>query len=107
MRLHYLCFQLHFWDNKVLPTQVTAEEAKKESGKHWWYNPLYIITDLNVNSAIAHPAHDEILHLPTGAGTDDKPQYNLKGYAYAGGGKRVTRVEISLDQGETWELADV
>jgi nitrate reductase (NAD(P)H) len=33
--------------------------------------------------------------------------YTLKGYAYAGGGRRVTRVEISFDDGYTWSLADI
>lgn len=31
----------------------------------------------------------------------------MKGYAYAGGGRKVTRVEVSLDEGETWVLASV
>lgn len=40
---HYL----HFWDNKLLPTQLEPDVAKKE--KHWWYDPKYIINELNVN----------------------------------------------------------
>lgn len=31
--------------------------------------------------------------------------YTLKGYAYSGGGRKVIRSEISLDQGKTWRLA--
>jgi len=31
--------------------------------------------------------------------------YKLGGYAYTGGGKRVTRVEISLDDGRSWREA--
>jgi nitrate reductase (NAD(P)H) len=64
----------------------------------------FIIRDLNVNSAIACPDHDEILD------TADQPPnatYTLKGYAYAGGGRRVTRVEVSSDDGDTWSLADI
>ncbi|KAF8309381.1 uncharacterized protein EI90DRAFT_3025210 [Cantharellus anzutake] len=52
---------LHFFDNRILPTQVTAQQARDE--KHWWYNRNYLISDLNVNSAIAQPSHDEILDL--------------------------------------------
>lgn len=52
-------------------------------------------------SAIAKPAHDEVLSLATAGET-----YTLKGYAYAGGGRRVARVEVSLD-GQNWTLADV
>ncbi|KIJ61879.1 hypothetical protein HYDPIDRAFT_95803 [Hydnomerulius pinastri MD-312] len=99
---HYL----HFWDNKLLPTQIMPEQARAE--KHWWYDPRYIITELNVNSAIAKPDHDEKLtidrHFPSNG---EIPLYKLRGYAYAGGGRRITRVEISLDEGETWTLADI
>ena len=28
----------------------------------------------------------------------------MRGYAYSGGGHKVTRVEVSFDQGKTWEL---
>ncbi|KDQ57289.1 hypothetical protein JAAARDRAFT_70219 [Jaapia argillacea MUCL 33604] len=102
---------LHFWDNKILPTQVMPDQARAE--RHWWYDPRYIITELNVNSAIAKPDHNEILqitsppphHLPNS--DDVPPSYTLRGYAYAGGGRRITRVEISLDEGETWTLADI
>ncbi|THH09687.1 hypothetical protein EW146_g8611 [Bondarzewia mesenterica] len=102
---------LHFWDNKVLPTQVMPEEARKE--RHWWYDPKYIINDLNVNSAIAHPTHDEILDVTPPSPTTDPegsfslPVYTLRGYAYAGGGRRVCRVEVSLDEGYTWKLAEI
>ena len=63
----------------------------------------YIIRDLNVNSAVACPDHDEILD------TERQPEdtYAMKGYAYAGGGRRVTRVDVTLDSGQTWELADI
>lgn len=85
-------------DNRVLPAEVTAEQARAE--EHWWYNPSYIINDLNVNSAIAYPAHDEIVPSST-------TSYTVKGYAYSGGGRRITRVEISLDEGETWALGQI
>ncbi|KAJ9115229.1 hypothetical protein QFC20_001096 [Naganishia adeliensis] len=79
---HYL----HFWDNKLLPTQVMPEEARAE--RKWWYDPRYIINELNTNSAIAKPDHNE-------------------GYAYSGGGRRINRVEISIDDGTTWQLAEI
>jgi nitrate reductase (NAD(P)H) len=31
----------------------------------------------------------------------------MRGYAYAGGGRRVTRVEISFDDGCAWSLAHI
>ncbi|KAG0152472.1 hypothetical protein CROQUDRAFT_649896 [Cronartium quercuum f. sp. fusiforme G11] len=102
---------LHFWDNKVLPTQLTAEQARNE--KHWWYDPKYIIKDLNVNSVTCYPQHDEIVEIDkdwfksttTDAGAGQT--YNMRGYAYAGGGRRVHRVEYSLDNGHQWQLASI
>ncbi|GAA5887933.1 hypothetical protein JCM6882_000807 [Rhodosporidiobolus microsporus] len=92
---------LHFWDNKVLPMSYTAEEARNT--REIWYDPKYIINDLNVNSAVARPAHDEQLIL-----SPDSPKtYVVQGYCYAGGGRRVTRIDITLDDGATWQLADL
>jgi hypothetical protein len=31
----------------------------------------------------------------------------MSGYAYTGGGRKVTRVEISLDDGATWKQAEI
>ena len=62
----------------------------------------YAIYDLSTNSATAYPAHEEQLCL-VGAPRN----YRVKGYAYGGGGRRVTRVEISLDKGRTWRLANI
>jgi nitrate reductase (NAD(P)H) len=70
----------------------------------WWYKPDYIINDLNINSAIATPWHDEVLML--NQGSSNKP-YKVTGYAYAGGGRKIIRVEISLDLGKTWRLAEI
>mmetsp|Transcript_32947 Transcript_32947/g.33559 ORF Transcript_32947/g.33559 Transcript_32947/m.33559 type:complete len:960 (+) Transcript_32947:91-2970(+) len=93
----------HFFDNRVLPSHVDAEMSKAEG---WWYRPEYICNDLNVNSAIARPDNDEVLTV-TAADTAVKGfsrSYRLEGYAYAGGGRRITRTEISLDSGATWKL---
>ena len=53
---------------------------------------------------ITTPGHEEI--LPINAFTTQKP-YTLKGYAYSGGGKKVTRVEVTLDGGDTWSVCDL
>ncbi|KAF8671873.1 Nitrate reductase [NADH] [Rhizoctonia solani] len=97
---HYL----HFFDNKVLPTQLSPEQARDE--KKWWYDPKYLINDLNVNSAIAKPDHEERVEIPQPEDAKDL-FYPIRGYAYAGGGRRITRVEISLDEGTTWTLAEI
>ncbi|GAA5820633.1 hypothetical protein JCM11251_003085 [Rhodosporidiobolus azoricus] len=98
---------LHFWDNKVLPMSYTAEEARNT--RDIWYDPKYIINDLNVNSAVARPAHDEQLVLPPASSDSSAPPatYTVQGYCYAGGGRRVTRIDVTLDDGKTWKLADL
>lgn len=88
----------HYKDNRVLPPHVDAELANAEA---WWYKPEYIINELNINSVITTPCHEEI--LPINAWTTQRP-YTLRGYAYSGGGKKVTRVEVTLDGGETWSV---
>ncbi|TPX34001.1 hypothetical protein SmJEL517_g03240 [Synchytrium microbalum] len=89
----------HYFDNRVLPTVVTSSEvADKEE---WWYKEEYIINELNVNSCISSPSHDEVLQLPA------KEPYTMKGYSYTGGGRKVSRIEISLDQGGSWKLATI
>ncbi|KAG6511813.1 nitrate reductase [NADH]-like [Zingiber officinale] len=91
----------HFRDNRVLPPHVDAELANAEA---WWYKPEHIINELNINSVITTPGHDEI--LPINAHTTQRPYY-MKGYAYSGGGRKVTRVEVTLDGGDTWLVCDL
>jgi hypothetical protein len=54
-----------------------------------------------LTSTLASPraAHKEILQL-TGKGQT----YTMSGYCYSGGGRKVIRVEVSLDGGKTWTL---
>jgi nitrate reductase (NAD(P)H) len=75
-----------------------------ESAKNpkWWTDERYAIYDLSPNSAIAFPAHDEQLPLSTAL-----EKYTVKGYAYSGGGRRITRAEVSIDKGKTWRLANI
>lgn len=60
----------------------------------WWRDERYAIYDLNVNSAVVYPQHEEVVDLAL-----PRQNYPLRGYAYSGGGRRITRVEISLDSG--------
>lgn len=91
----------HYKDNRVLPSHVDAEKANAEG---WWYKPDYIINDLNINSVITTPSHAEILSI--NAATMQVP-FTLKGYAYSGGGRKVIRVEITIDGGESWMLCRI
>lgn len=88
----------HYNDNRVLPSHVDSELANTQA---WWYKPEYIINELNINSVITSPCHDEI--LPINSYTTQMP-YLLRGYAYSGGGRKVTRVEVTMDGGETWRV---
>ncbi|KAK1088782.1 hypothetical protein LTR48_001218 [Friedmanniomyces endolithicus] len=90
----------HIYDNRVLPTTVSPEESA--NNPKWWIDERYAIYDLSTNSATAYPAHEEQLCL-----VDSPPNYRVKGYAYAGGGRRITRVEVTLDKGKSWRLAKI
>lgn len=90
----------HIYDNRVLPTMVSPEESA--NNEKWWTDERYAIYDLSPNSAVCYPQHEEQLSL---TGTTDT--YRARGYAYSGGGRRVTRVEVSLDKGKNWRLADI
>lgn len=94
---------LHFFDNKLLPTTVTADQARKED--KWWYDPKYIINELNVNAAICSPSHNDAIQLASDTSTVQI--LAIEGYAYTGGGRRITRVEVTLDDGESWNLCDI
>jgi nitrate reductase (NAD(P)H) len=91
----------HYWDNKYMPPQVTAEIAAADG---WWYKQEYIINELSLNSLICTPNHDDF--VPLSASNIDKP-FEISGYAHSGGGRMVTRVEVSTDKGATWELATI
>lgn len=77
-------------------TMVSPEMASRE--KKWWYDERYAIYDLNVNSATVYPQHDETIEFPS---SPSRSTYNVRGYAYGGGGRRINRVEVSLDKGSS------
>lgn len=102
----------HIYDNRVLPTMISPEASADLPDV--WRDERYAIYDLNTNSAICFPAHEERVPsvAPAAAaaaatGGSQDQTYSVRGYAYAGGGKRVTRVEVTLDKGRSWRLADV
>jgi nitrate reductase (NAD(P)H) len=90
----------HIYDNRVLPTMISPEASADLPDT--WKDDRYAIYDLNTNSATCYPAHNEEVSLMAGPET-----YKFRGYAYAGGGKRVTRLEVTLDRGRTWILANL
>ncbi|KAI8635251.1 nitrate reductase [Xylariaceae sp. FL1651] len=90
----------HIYDNRVLPTMVDPEMSANLPNT--WKDERYAIYELNTNSAICYPAHNEEMLLNGSVQT-----YKIRGYAYAGGGRRITRVEMTLDKGKTWMLANI
>lgn len=81
-------------------TMVDPDESARNP--KWWMDDRYAIYDLSPNSAIAFPAHEEKVNITAAPET-----YNVRGYAYSGGGRRVTRCEVSIDKGKTWRLANI
>ncbi|KAF5560578.1 nitrate reductase [Fusarium napiforme] len=90
----------HIYDNRVLPTMISPEESANLP--EVWKDEKYAIYDLSTNSAICYPAHEEKVPF-TGA----PASYKVRGYAYGGGGRRITRVEVTLDKGKSWRLANI
>jgi len=87
----------HYHDNRVMPSHVDAKMADEQG---YWFDPDWIINELNLNSVITSPAHDELITL------DSQKTYTLKGYAYSGGTK-ILRCEVSMDDGTTWTCAKI
>ncbi|RCI06781.1 hypothetical protein CU098_011875 [Rhizopus stolonifer] len=87
-------------DNKVFPPNVlSADQATTEQ---WWSIPEYSVYDLNVNSVIAAPFHGTKVPL-----NNLSAIITLKGYAYGGSNRKITRCEITLDDGKSWRLANI
>ena len=89
-------FHYHFFDNRILPPGIDKEKADRE---HWWKKPDYLFNTLNINSAVTSPMHGECAEL-------SQSFVEFKGYAYTGGGSRITRVELSTDQ-KVWQLCNL
>ena len=66
----------HYHDNRILPPHITAEESLKGN---WWYKPEYIFNELNINSAISQPDHNETLSIAKKI----NEEYEIAGYAYS------------------------
>ncbi|KAK2055169.1 hypothetical protein LY76DRAFT_637968 [Colletotrichum caudatum] len=45
--------------------------------------------------------------MESGLKKDGGREASLRGYAYSGGGRRIVRVDVSLDNGSTWDQAEL
>lgn len=93
------------------------EVSHEESESHWQRNDYKsfspsadvnkldftkapAIQELPVTSVTCTPENNSIVTLKDG-------QLALKGYSWSGGGRRVIRVDVSIDQGQTWQVAEL
>lgn len=79
-------YQAHAY--KMFPPEVTAQTVDWASG--------HTIEDLCINSVIGYPAPNE--KIPAG-------QTQVRGYAITGYGHIVQKVELSVDNGKSWQPA--
>lgn len=89
----------HTNDNKVLPTNIDAIEADAHD---WWLREEYTLYEMNVNSVITWPCDGHWIDV-----TQLTEKQRIAGYAYSGGGRPIRRVEISLDDGQTWRQCTI
>jgi hypothetical protein len=91
-RNHY-----HHADNKLAPSAVSLSEW---NGGRWYSHSELILYEQLVNSVISYPAHEE--WIPLDSPHPGATRIPLRGIASAGGGRRVLRVEVSADGGNSW-----
>ena len=110
----------------VIPGTVGARNVKwlsrivashEESHSHWQRNDYKgfspsvdwdtvdftkapAIQDLPITSAICLPRPDSV--IPAG-----EESITVSGYAWSGGGRGIVRVDVSLDGGRTWQVAEI
>jgi nitrate reductase (NAD(P)H) len=89
----------HVYDNRVFPPHIVSKEVATKEGI--WKDPLYRIDDRNLQAVIWQPGHSTKLTVAEGATT------TLGGYAYNGAGRPVHRVEVTLNGGRNWRMAEI
>jgi nitrate reductase (NAD(P)H) len=88
----------HWYDNRVFPKHIDSKEVA--TAENIWKDPAYTINDRNINSAIWSPAHCAKIKV-----TD--AYFTVRGYAYAGAGRPVHRVEVTVNNGQNWRAAKI
>ncbi len=87
----------HIWDNRVLPSFITEKDG--DFATTLFAHPDTLCNEQNLNSVIVKPTQGERITLTEAR---KGKRYRIEGYAYDGGGHEVQRVEVSLDEGDTW-----
>ena len=85
----------------MLPSFVTDNDSLE--AKAFFHSFETIINEQPLQSVVARPGHLETIAL------DDREvwskKYTLAGFAMAGAGVPVQRIEVSLDEGKSWRYA--
>lgn len=101
----------HIWDNRVLPSSIVDMESP--FAKTMFKHPSTACNEQNLNSVIVRPEQGERICLRDFGGIHQQNghangescalgEYRIQGFAYDGGGLEVQRVEVTLDDGQTW-----
>jgi sulfite oxidase len=64
------------------------------------FDSMPSLQEMPVTSSICEPLDGS--SLPA-----DTSEVTVKGFAWSGGGRGITRVDVSLDGGTTWQVADI
>lgn len=74
-------------------------EKDGDFARTMFHHPSTACNEQNLNSIIVRPAQGEPVDIDEVLKQDT---YRVEGIAYDGGGHEVQRVELSLDDGESW-----
>jgi len=88
----------HWFDNRVFPKHIDSKEKATE--ENIWKDPAYTINDRNIQSAIWSPAHCAKIKVTS-------ENFTVRGYAYAGAGRPVHRVEVTVNNAQNWRPAKI
>ncbi|XP_071795875.1 sulfite oxidase-like [Asterias amurensis] len=110
----------------IIPGNIGARSVKwlskvivsdKESPSHWQqkdyksFNPSVEFGQLNYDTAPPvqeYPVQSAICYPKEGSSVDvDEEKVTVKGYAWSGGGRGILRVDVSVDGGQKWHVAEL
>lgn len=89
----------HLYDNRLLPGFVT--DTTTDVANAMFKIPSTLCNEQMLNSVITKPEQGEKLSVAD-IKSEKVKTYRIEGYAYAGNGNQIQRVEISLDNGKYW-----
>jgi nitrate reductase (NAD(P)H) len=91
----------HVYDNRLFPPHIVSKEVATKEGI--WKDPLYRIDDRNLQCVIWTPGHSTKLTVSESRAKST----TVSGYAYNGAGRPVHRVEVTLNGGRNWRMAEI